>query len=57
MDSCTTKGPPRYYKPICILTNLGYYGGPRGYLEVESHETGFITVDEREKNETDNPTN
>ncbi len=46
-----TEGPPRYYLPICILTNIGYSGGPSGYMEIPKSEVtrGYILVDKREK--------
>ena len=41
----TTEGPPRYFVPICVLTPLGFIGGPSDYQEVgedEKDATGWI---------------
>jgi len=35
------EGPPRYFLPVCVLTPLGFVGGPAGYQEVsEDQATG-----------------
>ncbi len=42
------EGPARFYLPICVLTPLGFIGGPRGYMEVGEDEKGreFLIVTE-----------
>ena len=37
-DVLPTEGPPRYYLPICVLTPVGWYGGPANYKEVTKEE-------------------
>ncbi len=32
------EGPPRYFCPICVRTQIGFVGGPSGYLEVTEAE-------------------
>ncbi len=34
----TTEGPPRYFVPICVLTPVGFIGGPSDYQEVGEDE-------------------
>ena len=38
--ACHREGPPRYYLPVCVLTPLGFMGGPCGYQEVGEDELG-----------------
>ncbi len=49
----TTEGPPRYFVPICVLTPLGFIGGPSDYQEVgedeKDRETIVITTREQTK--------
>ena len=28
-------GPPRYFRPVCILHKTGFVGGPSGYVETK----------------------
>jgi hypothetical protein len=30
-------GPPRYFVPVCVLTQHGFIGGPSGYKEVSAN--------------------
>ena len=48
----TTEGPARYYRPVCVLTAVGFVGGPSGYMEVgeDENDLGPLIV-EREKDE------
>lgn len=34
----TAEGPPRYFVPMCVLTPLGFIGGPITYVEVGEDE-------------------
>jgi len=42
-----SEGPPRYYLPVCVLTPVGFVGGPSGYQEVGENEKerGPVIVD------------
>jgi len=40
LPPCHREGPPRYYLPVCVLTPLGFMGGPCGYQEVGEDELG-----------------
>ncbi len=42
------EGPPRYFLPICVLTPLGFIGGPSGYMEVgeDEKDAGALIVTE-----------
>jgi len=39
-----TFGPPRYFRPVCVLRRLGFVGGPSGYRETESGEGGPLVL-------------
>lgn len=42
------EGPPRYYRPVCARTSLGFVGGPSGYMEVgeDERERGPVIVED-----------
>jgi hypothetical protein len=43
-----TEGPPRYFRPVCVLRRLGFVGGPVGYVETDSREGGPVVVKGKE---------
>jgi len=47
----THEGPPRYFLPVCVLTPVGFVGGPSGYQEVTEGEAGRgpIIVEENDE--------
>jgi hypothetical protein len=38
-------GPPRYFRPICVLHKFGFLGGPSGYEEVPGKDYGPRILD------------
>ena len=46
--SQVTEGPPMYYRPVCVLTEVGFVGGPSGYMLVgyDERDSGPLIVRE-----------
>ena len=48
-----TEGRPRYFRPVCRLTEFGFIGGPSGYMEVGEDERNAGPLIVREDDDDD----
>ena len=37
-------GQKRYFRPVCILRRIGFYGGPAGYVETDDPDAGPLII-------------
>ena len=48
-----TFGPPRYYRPVCVQREHGFYAGPIGYEESTADEAAKGPIKVCPQEETD----